>query len=410
MKFKTVRGVEDVLPPESKKFSLIYGTFAKTAESYGFEEVILPLFEEASLFERSVGTETDIVQKEMYVFTDKGKRRLALRPEGTASAVRAYIQHAVYNLEPFTKWFYFGPMFRYERPQAGRNRQFYQAGCEIFGVSSPQADAELIKLGSDVLKSLSVEAELNINSIGCPTCRTEYKKKLINYLKDNEEGLCEDCRRRLKSNPLRVLDCKNETCRAVVKEAPKITDNLCQECKEHFQGVLETLKLLKVPFKVNPLIVRGLDYYTRTVFEFISPKLGAQSTVLAGGRYDGLVKELGGPDIPALGFALGVDRVKLLLPQREEKRSGVFVVLLEKSALAEALKILSEVRALGVRAELDLRFPSLKAQMKIANKRFYRFAVILGRDEIAEGFYTVKDLETGKQEKIESLGELLAIL
>jgi len=320
MEYRAVRGVEDLIPPESLKFERIASAFKEVVEKGGFKEVILPIFEEARLFTRSVGETTDIVQKEMYIFEDKGGRVIALRPEGTASAVRAYIEKGVYAKEPFTKWFYIGPMFRFERPQAGRKRQFFQAGAEVFGLSSPGADAEVIKLAQSVLDSLKVEAVLEINSIGCKKCRPEYKRALIEYLENKLELLCKDCKERFLKNPLRVLDCKVESCKEVVKGAPKLTDYLCQECKEHYEKLKDYLKLLKVDFKENPLLVRGLDYYTKTVFEFKSSKLGAQSTVLAGGRYDYLVEELGGPKTPALGFAMGIDRVMLLIEEEREEK------------------------------------------------------------------------------------------
>jgi len=410
MEFKAVRGVEDLLPPESEKFERVVESCKEIVKKAGFREVILPIFEEAGLFARSVGETTDIVQKEMYVFEDKGGRVIALRPEGTASAVRAYVEHGVFAREPFTKWFYVGPMFRFERPQAGRKRQFFQAGCEVFGLSSPGADAEVIKVADDVLKSLGVDTTLEINSIGCEKCRPEYRKVLLEFLENQRENLCEDCQRRFERNPLRVLDCKNEKCREIVSGAPLITDFLCSECKEHFDGVKSYLRALEVEFTVNPFLVRGLDYYTRTVFEFKSKKLGAQSTVLAGGRYDRLISHLGGPDTPALGFALGVDRVMLLLPEVEEKREGVFVITGGEEAYREGLKLVDTLRKKGIRAEIDHRQGSFKSQMKAADRVKAKYAVIIGEMELSEGFYSLKELETGKQERVDTLEALLARL
>jgi len=410
MEFKAVRGVEDLIPPESEKFERVVESFKEIVKKAGFREVILPIFEEAGLFARSVGETTDIVQKEMYVFEDKGGRVIALRPEGTASAVRAYVEHGVFAREPFTKWFYVGPMFRFERPQAGRKRQFFQAGCEVFGLSSPGADAEVIKVADDVLKSLGVDTTLEINSIGCEKCRPEYRKVLLEFLENQRENLCEDCQRRFERNPLRVLDCKNEKCREIVSGAPLITDFLCSECKEHFDGVKSYLRALEVEFTVNPFLVRGLDYYTRTVFEFKSKKLGAQSTVLAGGRYDRLISQLGGPDTPALGFALGVDRVMLLLPEVEEKREGVFVITGGEEAYREGLKLVDTLRKKGIRAEIDHRQGSFKSQMKAADRVKAKYAVIIGEMELSEGFYSLKELETGKQERVDTLEALLARL
>ncbi|RUM88057.1 MAG: histidine--tRNA ligase [Thermovibrio sp.] len=407
MEFKAIRGVEDILPPESEKFEFVVETFKDVVKTAGFKEVILPIFEEVKLFTRSVGEATDIVQKEMYVFEDKGGRVIALRPEGTASAVRAYVEHGVYAREPFTKWFYVGPMFRFERPQAGRKRQFFQAGCEVFGLNSPGADAELIKVAHDVLKKLKVDAELQINSIGCKKCRPSYRKALIEFLREKVESLCPTCKERIERNPLRVLDCKEEGCQRVVEGAPKITDYLCEECSEHYEKVKEYLNLLGVPFKENPLLVRGLDYYTKTVFEFKSSKLGAQSTVLAGGRYDDLVEEIGGPETPALGFAMGIDRVTLLLEDGEAERSGVFIVTRGEEAYRRGLEVLSFLREKGVRSEIDHRRGSFKSQMKAADRSGARYALIIGEEEVSEDFFSLRDLETGKQERIEGLEELL---
>ncbi len=410
MEFKAIRGVEDLLPPESEKFEKVVDTFKKVVKRAGFKEVILPIFEDVRLFTRSVGETTDIVQKEMYVFEDKGGRTIALRPEGTASAVRAYIEHGVFAKEPFTKWFYVGPMFRFERPQAGRRRQFFQAGCEVFGLEQPGADAEVIYLAHSLLKALAVEAELELNSIGCSSCRPEYRGKLLEFLEENKGQLCENCLSRFERNPLRVLDCKEEQCRAVVEKAPKITDYLCRECKEHYEKVKELLNLMEVPFKENPLLVRGLDYYTRTVFEFKSDKLGAQSTVLAGGRYDNLVEQLGGPKTPALGFAMGIDRIMLLIESPDRKREGVFVVTRGEEGYRKGLELVKFLREKGVKAEIDHRQGSFKAQMKAADRCRAKFAVIIGEEELQNDFLSLKELETGKQEKVETPEELLARL
>jgi histidyl-tRNA synthetase len=410
MEFKALRGVEDLIPPESEKFEKVVETFKNVVKRAGFKEVILPIFEEAKLFTRSVGETTDIVQKEMYIFEDKGGRVIALRPEGTASSVRAYIEHGIYAKEPFTKWFYVGPMFRFERPQAGRKRQFFQAGCEVFGLSSPGIDAEVIRTACDILESLKIDYSLEINSIGCGKCRPKFREKLIEFLNSRKELLCEDCQNRFTRNPLRVLDCKNETCKEITKNAPKIKDFLCEECKEHFEKLKEYLTIFKVEFTENPFLVRGLDYYTKTVFEFKSLNLGAQSTVLAGGRYDKLVKELGGPDTPALGFALGIDRAMLLLEDEKPEREGVFIVVRGEEAYLKGLELLKFLRDKGIKSEIDHRLGSFKAQMKSADRVKARYAVIIGEEEIKEGFFSLKDLETGKQERVESLEELLARL
>ncbi|SMP18751.1 histidyl-tRNA synthetase [Desulfurobacterium pacificum] len=408
MEFKTIRGVEDLIPPESEKFEKVVETFKETVKTAGFKEVILPIFEEAKLFSRSVGETTDIVQKEMYIFEDKGGRTIALRPEGTASAARAYIQHGIYAKEPFTKWFYVGPMFRFERPQAGRKRQFFQAGCEVFGLSNPGADAELIQTAQEILNKLKIDTTLEINSIGCENCRPLYRKALIEYLQKHEEKLCQDCKERFKRNPLRVLDCKTESCQEIVKNAPIITDFLCEECKEHFEKVKNYLTLLNVTFNENLHLVRGLDYYTKTVFEFKSTQLGAQSTVLAGGRYDKLVEELKGPSTPALGFAMGIDRVMLLIPDEEPEREGIFIVTGGEKAYEEGLKLLILLRQKGIKTQIDHRQGSFKSQLKAADREKAKYVVIIGDRELEEGFYSLKELETGKQEKITSVEELIA--
>ncbi|MEO2068802.1 MAG: histidine--tRNA ligase [Desulfurobacteriaceae bacterium] len=410
MEFRALRGIEDLIPPESEKFEKVVETFKDVVKRAGFKEIVLPILEEARLFTRSVGETTDIVQKEMYIFEDKGGRVVALRPEGTASSVRAYIEHGVYAKEPFTKWFYVGPMFRFERPQAGRKRQFFQAGCEVFGLASPGVDAEVIRIACDILESLGIRYSLEVNSIGCEKCRPTFKEKLVSFLESKKELLCEDCQKRFHRNPLRVLDCKNEVCRKVVEEAPKIVETLCDECKEHFEKLKEYLKVLEVTFIENPYLVRGLDYYTRTVFEFKSENLGAQSTVLAGGRYDRLISELGGPETPALGFALGIDRAMILLEEEPKEREGVFIVVRGESAYLKGLKLLKFLRSKGIKAEMDHRLGSFKAQMKAADRAFSKYVVIIGEAEEKEGFFSLKELETGKQERIETLEELLARL
>ncbi len=408
MEFKAIRGVEDIIPPKSKKFEKVESVFKSRVLTYGFKPVWLPIIEFSELFERSVGETSDIVQKEMYVFEDRSGRRIALRPEGTASAVRAYIEHTVFSKEPYTKWFYIGPMFRYERPQAGRKRQFYQAGCEVFGLKEPGADAELIKLASDILSDLGIEAVLEINSIGCKNCRPKYKEALISYLSSERNRLCKDCILRMERNPLRTLDCKVESCRDVVKEAPKISDFLCEECKSHFEGLKNYLKELGVDFTFNPDIVRGLDYYTKTVFEFKSKSLGSQSTVLAGGRYDDLIEELGGPSIPALGFALGIDRVVLLLEEEEEERKRVFIAYQGEEAYLKSLELAFFLRERGIECEVDHRKGSFKSQFKLANKLNVKYVVVIGEEEVREGFYSLKCMESGKQERVDSLESLLA--
>ena len=432
-KITKVKGIYDILGKEAKAFSLIEETFFKLTKLFGYERVFLPILEREELFVRSVGDTTDIVEKEMYTFEDKGKRKVALRPEGTAGAVRAYIENQVFLSESYTKWSYFGEMFRYENPQAGRRRQFYQAGCEYFNAPLPTADGELIYLASWILKELRVNAELYINSIGCEKCRPRYKAYLIDYLFSKKEKLCSDCQKRLERNPLRVLDCKNPTCRDIVEEAPNILDFLCEECKDHFEKLKEILDILKIPYKVDPFLVRGLDYYTKTVFEFKVNSLGAQNTVLAGGRYDNLIKELGGPDIPALGFAMGVDRVALcILNLLEDKREGVIILPFEEKYIPFALKVfklLSEAtnilekieeeidtkKFLFVknlmeneklrnfmievrnRIELPNKLGKIKKLFNLADKKNFAYAIVIGEEEVEKNFITIKNLETREQ-------------
>lgn len=393
MKCQAIRGVEDLIPPESEEFKFIIDKFSNTLEMANFRFVILPTFEDEGVFIRSVGETTDIVQKEMYTFEDRSHRKLALRPEGTASSVRSYIEHGVYATEPIAKWYYYGPMFRYERPQSGRKREFYQSGCEVFGVSLPGADAELINVANEFLKAIGIKTELEINSIGCPKCRDIYKRVLLSYLEKHKNLLCKDCLRRYNINPLRVLDCKVKQCQMVVANAPKITDYLCDECRKHFEGLKSYLKMLNVEYTVNPLLVRGLDYYTRTVFEFKSNGL----TVLAGGRYDRLVKEMGGPDIPALGFAAGVDRLAMIMGRPKTNRSGVFIAYMDEQTYRFGLKMLFTLRQNGIKSDIDQRMGSMKSQMKSANRMGFKYAAIIGEEELSSESISLKNLETGNQ-------------
>jgi len=312
-KIKTVRGFRDLLGEEAKKYRLVVDTARQILQRYNFEEIILPTVEYTQLFTRSIGEATDIVEKEMFTFTDKGGRDVALRPEGTAGAVRAYIENRLYADGTYKKLFYEGSMFRHERPQKGRYREFHQIGAEILGTANPLADAEIIKIADEILKALKVPATIEINSLGCKKCRPAYREALLEYLNSRREELCEDCQRRLERNPLRILDCKEEGCQLIASQAPKITDYLCEECKAHYESVKNYLTALGVEYRENPHLVRGLDYYSKTVFECISEELG--KTVIAGGRYDYLVEELGGPPTPALGFAAGVERLALLVKE-----------------------------------------------------------------------------------------------
>ncbi len=407
-RIKTVRGFRDLIGEEARKYRHVVDTVRKILERNNFEEIILPTVEYTRLFTRSIGEATDIVEKEMFTFTDKGGRDVALRPEGTAGAVRAYIENRLFADGTYKKLYYEGSMFRHERPQKGRYREFHQIGAEIFGTPNPLADAEIIKISDDILKTLGVEATIEINSLGCKKCRPAYREALLKYLKEHEEELCDDCRRRLERNPLRILDCKEEGCRLVAKNAPKITDYLCDECREHHESVKFYLKTLGVNFIENPHLVRGLDYYSKTVFECVSPELG--KAVIAGGRYDYLVEELGGPPTPALGFAAGVERLMLLVEELPEREPLVLVIPFgggrEK---AEALRVAELLRSAGVRTELSYREGKLRKQFEFANKIGADYTIVVGENELKSGLFPLKNLRTREEKKL-TLEGILKVL
>ncbi len=395
--FQAPRGFHDILGSDLRKFRRITSTIRELLKRYNYEEIITPVVEFAEVFERSIGEATDIVQKEMFVFTDKKGRRLALRPEGTAGVVRAYIQNRLYALRPYHKLFYEGPMFRYERPQAGRYRQFHQIGVEVFGVAEPHADAELLRLADEILKALGISATLEINSLGCKVCRPAYREALVEYLHGVANHLCDVCVDRKDRNPLRVLDCKVGTCQEAVKEAPKMLDFLCDECREHYAKLKDYLKELGVSFRENYNLVRGLDYYTRTVFEAVSDELGV--AVIAGGRYDYLVEEFGGPPTPALGFAVGVERLMLLVDEPPRDYELYFVIPFG-DVHSYALKVADILRKKGKVVELSYRKGGLRKQLELANKLSADYAVIIGEDEMREGAVSLKDMRTGEQRKL----------
>lgn len=403
-KIKKLRGFQDIYGENAKKYRYIVETARKIFEKYNFEEIILPFVEDISLFVRSVGEETDIVQKEMYVFTDRGGRQVALRPEGTASTVRAYIEEKMYAEGGYKKLFYEGAMFRYERPQAGRYRQFHQIGAEIFGISSPLADAQLIKMVKDILDSLNIQTTLEINTLGSFEDRKNYIKALKEYLNKYKENLCETCNVRIETNPLRVLDCKVESCKDITKEAPKITDFISEESLTRFEKIKEYLKALNVPFVENPRLVRGLDYYTDTVFEFTTDKLGAQNTVAAGGRYDKLVEQLGGPATPALGFAAGIERLMLLVENLPTEKPLISVISIADEFNIEALKLADALRKKELKVENIMKEGSLKSKMKLANKIGSKYVIFVSEK------YELKNMETGEQEIFENKEDLIDIL
>lgn len=403
---KAVKGTKDALPKDIHKNQYIESMMIDIAERFGYKEIRTPTFEHTQLFQRGVGDTTDVVQKEMYTFDDKGGRSVTLRPEGTAGAVRAYLENGLCNEALPQKVCYLGPCFRYEKPQAGRLREFHQFGAECFGTASPLADAELISFAKQIFDELGIQdLGLEINSIGCPTCRAEYHKALKEYFSSHIDELCDTCRDRLDRNPMRILDCKSPVCSEIAKDAPVVTDYLCDECREHFGAVQEYLKAMQIEYTVNPKIVRGLDYYTKTVFEFVSGSIGAQGTVCGGGRYDGLVKELGGQDTPALGFALGMERLMLLMEAQNVEfpkaiAPDLFVVALGEKATRKAIDIVKDMRADGFTALYDLNQRSLRAQLKYADKLNAKYSVIIGDKEVEESAAKLKNMETGEENEI----------
>lgn len=398
---KAPRGTADLLPADSASISALEYFLRETAEKSGFREIRTPVFEHTELFARGVGETTDVVQKEMYTFEDNGNRSITLRPEGTAGCARAFLEHGLFNEPLPQKYYYLTSCYRYEKPQAGRLREFHQFGIETFGPSSPAADAEIIALASTVFEKLNVKGiKLEINSIGCPSCRADYHKALVEYFNKHTDCLCETCLGRLGKNPMRILDCKSPVCSSLKPDAPKVLDFLCVECKEHFDKLKEYLAAMGIEFTVNPEIVRGLDYYTNTVFEFISTDIGAQGTVCGGGRYNGLVEELGGPAMPACGFGMGIERLTLLLKAQSLMPSpslepDVYLAPMSDSALTKCLSIVNTLRKAGIPAITDLQGRSLKAQMKYADKTGARFTAVIGEDEITNNSVIVKKMEDG---------------
>jgi len=403
------KGTRDIVPNEIEKWQFIEQLFKNTVENCGFKEIRVPVFESTDLFLRGVGDTTDIVQKEMYTFEDKGGRSITLRPEGTAGCVRAYIENGMSSLPSPVKLWYNITTYRYENVQKGRYREFRQLGTELIGSSSYNADAEIIIMANELFKKLNMgnKITLEINSIGCPTCRKEYQKALKEYVNSNIDNYCNDCKNRLEKNPMRILDCKVESCKKANENAPVITDYLCKECKEHFKGLRNILDEVEIKYFVNPKIVRGLDYYTKTVFEFVSKEYGF--TVLAGGRYDGLVSELGGQDTPAIGFAMGVDRlVEMYTEPYKTKRLQLFIATIGEKADLYAIKLAKQLREEGIFVEKDICERSIKAQFKYADKMKAKFVITLGDNEIETNMARLKDMDTGEEKEI-NLNEVLGI-
>ncbi|HHV71936.1 MAG TPA: histidine--tRNA ligase [Clostridia bacterium] len=403
------RGTKDILPGEVEKWQKIEKKARELCHLYGYQEIRTPLFEHTELFTRSIGETTDIVSKEMYTFTDRGGRSITLRPEGTASTIRAYLEQKIYNLPQPTKLYYIGPMFRYDRPQAGRYRQFHQFGIEVLGVDHPAIDAEVISLALHFLNSLGLNSDpkhggltLHINSIGCPECRARYRDKLLAYIRDNIDQLCPDCRSRYERNPLRILDCKQKQCQTVTKDAPHLAEYLCSNCDEHFTAVKHYLDLLNIEYVEDPRLVRGLDYYTNTAFEIISTSLGAQSSICGGGRYNGLVEACGGSPTPGIGFAIGLERLLLLLPEDTtgSYRPDVFLLAFPGLSYDFAYTLQAKLRKENISVVMDYLQKSLRSQMRYANKLQAKNVVIIGDEELETGTVTLKKMDSGEQTRI----------
>lgn len=403
---KAIKGTKDVLPKDVHKNQYIEATALDIASKFGYKEIRTPVFEHTELFQRGVGDTTDVVQKEMYTFDDKGGRSITLRPEVTAGAVRSYLENGLCNEALPQKVCYLTSCYRYEKPQAGRLREFHQFGVECFGSASPLADAEIIALAKSLFDTLGVkDLSLEINSIGCPTCRAEYHKALKEYFSSRKDELCDTCKSRLDRNPMRILDCKSPICHEIAEGAPVVIDYLCDECKEHFENVQKYLKAQNIEYTINPQIVRGLDYYTKTVFEFVSNSIGAQGTVCGGGRYDGLVEELGGQHTPSLGFAMGIERLMLLMEAQgcefpEAEKPDLFIVALGEKATLKAVEIAKDMREEGFSALFDLNQRSVRAQMKYADKLGAKFNVVIGDNEVEAKTAKLKNMQTGEETEI----------
>ncbi len=416
---RAIKGTNDILPEESNKWQFVESKMLETALQFGFKEIRVPVFEHTEVFLRSVGDTTDVVQKEMYTFDDKGGRSITLRPELTAGVIRSAIEKGLVNGALPQKLCYIGGCYRYEKPQAGRLREFHQFGVECVGAAAPNADAEVISLAKSVLDNIGIKnISLEINSIGCPECRKEYHKALKEYFSANAENLCDTCKDRLDRNPMRILDCKSPVCKKIAENAPVVIDFLCDDCRDHFEKVKANLEAMQIEYKVNPKIVRGLDYYTRTVFEFVSGDIGAQSTVCGGGRYDGLIGQMGGPKTPSLGFAMGIERLMMVLSAQNAElpkapTCDLFIATLGENAILKASALCRELRDEGYKVQTDICGRGLKAQMKYADKIGAKFTLVLGDNEVESGKATLKNMSNSAEKEIalaeivEELGEEL---
>ena len=412
---KAPRGTHDILPSESYRWHAVEEQIKKICLEFGYKEIRTPMFESTELFERGVGDTTDVVQKEMYTFLDKGGRSITLKPEGTACIVRSFIENSIYANPQPTKLYYLYPCFRYEKPQAGRLREFHQFGVEVFGSPTASMDAEVISLAMSLLSRLGVTGvELNINSIGCPKCRKEYNEKLKEYFRPYLGELCETCRERFEKNPLRILDCKSAECKKIYENAPVLLDHICDECNEHFESLKKYLEVMEIPYNIDATIVRGLDYYTKTVFEIVSKNEGSEGTICGGGRYDGLIAEVGGPQMPGVGFGMGLERLLLVLesigklPQNNEC-PDVFIANIGADADVFVQKLVLDLRKVGIAAERDYLERSVKAQMKYANKLNAKYSIVIGDDDISAGKANIKNMTDGENAEIsfENLADYL---
>lgn len=400
------KGTKDLLPDQVYKWHYVENKFSDICKRYGFKEIRTPMFEHTEVFARGIGDTTDVVQKEMYTFNDHAGRSITLKPEGTSGAVRAFIEHKQYAEVQPTKYYYNTDCFRYEKPQAGRLRHFHQFGIEVFGTSDMLADAEVISLGYDFLTELGItEIQLRINSVGCPDCRRKYRDALKEFLKPRYDELCNTCKDRYERNPMRILDCKSETCKKIVENAPRMLDYLCDDCRNAFEELKTNLTSMGIEYVIDPNIVRGLDYYTKTAFEFVTTKIGAQGTVCGGGRYDHLIEELGGPPIPGVGFGLGIERLIMLMEANdvkfpEESRPEVFIAVMGEAAKAFGLKLCRELRQKGVIAEMDTLSRNIKGQFKYADRLGAKYTLVIGEDELKKGVVSLKDMAKSEQREI----------
>ena len=407
MRYKALYGTHDILPEESFKWQYLEDQVRKVFDLYNYKEIHTPTFEETELFARSIGQDTDIVRKEMYTFTDQGKRSITLRPEGTAGVVRAHLEHSLGERSPLVKLFYFGSMFRQERPQKGRLREFHQFGIEAIGSADPSLDAEQIEMAVRICEELKITGfKLHLNSIGCPVCRPVHRDKLLDFMKDKVGDLCDDCKTRFMRNPLRMFDCKNEECIEQLKDAPVMIDYLCEDCQTRYDQVKRYLDELKIDYFEDKRLVRGLDYYTKTAFEIKSPLLGSQDTLLGGGRYDLLVEELGGKSTPAIGFAAGIERFMLVLKMQkkfafEERKLDLFIAALGDETKTFAAKLIRDLRKKNIICDTDYLGRSLKAQMREANRQKAEKVLIIGEEEMKKGKAVLRDMKTGEQKQIE---------